>query len=62
MITNKKKATPAGTGAASSTALSHQNHSIRSQIKVEIIRMALWGVLPVALAEWMIQRGGLLDD
>lgn len=62
MTTNKKKAAPAGTGTASNPAFSSQNHSTCSRIKVAIIRMAMWGVLPVALAEWLIQRGGLCHD
>lgn len=30
-------------------------------IKAVIVRLALWGVLPVKLAEWIIRRGGLRD-
>lgn len=36
-----------------------RNHSIRSRIKAAIVRLALWGLLPPKLAEWLIQRGGL---
>lgn len=34
-------------------------YSIRTYIKAAIVRLALWGVLPVAVAEWLIQRGRL---
>jgi len=36
-----------------------RNHIIRPFIKMAIVRLALWGLLPVELAEWLIQRGGL---
>lgn len=56
---NKKKAAAGfGTRAASKNP-SGRNHSIRPFIKAAIVRLALWGVLPVKLAEWLIQRGGL---
>lgn len=55
---NKKAAAGFGTRAASKN-LSGRNHSIRPRLKVAIVRLALWGVLPVAVAEWLIQRGGL---
>lgn len=59
MTPNKKKAAAGfGTRAASKNP-SGRNHSIRPRIKAAIVRLALWGVLPVAVAEWLIQRGGL---
>jgi hypothetical protein len=54
----KKKAARAGTRTASSKR-STKNHSTLSRIKAAIVRLALWGVLPVSVAEWIIQRGGL---
>ena len=33
--------------------------SIRPRIKAAIVRLALWGLLPVNLSEWLIQLGGL---
>ena len=59
MTPNKKKAAPAGTGTASNTAHDSQNNTIRPRIKAAIVRLALWGLLPVKLAEWLIQHGGL---
>lgn len=35
--------------------------TIRSRMKISIVRLALWGLLPVKLAEWLIQRGKLND-
>jgi len=36
-----------------------QAHLItRSRIDATIVRLALWGVLPVKLADWLIHRGG----
>lgn len=34
---------------------------IHSRIKAAIVRLALWGLIPEALATWFIQRGGLED-
>lgn len=59
MAPNKKKAAAGfGTRAASNNP-SGKNHSIRPRIKAVIVRCALWGVLPVAVAEWLIRHGGL---
>lgn len=41
------------------TKHSGRNLRIRPRIKAAIVRLALWGVLPVIVAEWLIQRGGL---
>lgn len=61
MTSNRKKAAPAGTGTASNTAHDSRNNTILPRIKAVIVRLALWGVLSVAVAEWLIQRGGLKD-
>jgi hypothetical protein len=36
-----------------------KNNSIRPRAKAVIVRLALWGVLSVKVAEWLIRRGGL---
>lgn len=60
MTPDKKKAAAGfGTRRAASKNQSGRNHSIRPRIKAAIVRLALWGLLPVRLAEWLIQRGGL---
>jgi len=59
MTPNKKKAVAGFGTRAASKKLSGRNHSIRPRIKAAIVRLALWGLLPVNLAEWLIQLGGL---
>ena len=34
----------------------------RGQVKGFIVRLALAGLMPIALADWLIQRGGLKND
>ena len=35
---------------------------LASRLKAAIVNLALWGLLPMAVAEWIIHRGGLRDD
>jgi hypothetical protein len=35
---------------------------VRRWTKSSIIKLALWGLLPIKLANWLIQRGGLRHD
>ena len=35
---------------------------VRRWTKSSIIKLALWGLLPIKLADWFIQRGGLSHD
>lgn len=56
MTPNKKKA--AG-GFGTHVASKGQHHGIRPSIKATIVWQALRRVLPVAVAGWLIQRGGL---
>lgn len=37
----------------------HSRDKFRPRLKAAIVQLAVWGVLPVTLAEWLIQRGGL---
>lgn len=34
---------------------------VRSRAKTAIVQLALWGLLPAKVAEWIIRRGGLRD-
>lgn len=43
---------------ATPKAFCADNHSIRTRIDAAIVRLAVWGVLPVKLADWLINRGG----
>jgi hypothetical protein len=61
MTTNKKKAAAGvGTRAASKNP-SGRDHTTKSRIKVAIVRLALRGLLPAKLAEWLIKGGGLCN-
>lgn len=35
---------------------------LTARIKAAIVTLVLWGLLPVAVAEWIIHRGGLRND
>ncbi len=34
----------------------------RAAIKAGIVTMAVWGIIPVGLARWLIRRGGLRHE
>jgi hypothetical protein len=34
---------------------------LAARIKAGIVVLALWGLLPVTVADWLIDRGGLRD-
>jgi len=34
---------------------------MRPHIKLAIVRLAVWGLIPATFAAWLIQRGGLSD-
>lgn len=36
-------------------------HGIKQHAKRLIVSMALWGLLPIKAADWIIRRGGLCD-
>lgn len=36
--------------------------NVRRRTKSSIIKLALWGLLSIKLADWLIQRGGLSHD
>jgi len=48
-------------GATPKISDSRNPTAIHSSIKVAIVRLAVWGLIPVNLATWLIQRGGLKD-
>ena len=43
------------------TAKNTAPHGIRQRAKRLIVGMALWGLLPIKAADWIIRRGGLRD-
>lgn len=60
MDTTKRKA--AGDvrpqAACNDSSGSHHN-AIATRVKALIVRLALWGILPVKFADWIIRWGGL---
>jgi hypothetical protein len=61
MTQNNKGRDRLVSGATPKISHNHNPSRIRSGVKVAIVRLALWGVIPANLATWMIQRGGLRD-
>lgn len=63
MTTKEKPATgcnrEAGNGVATTRV---KSTPIRTHLKAAIVNLALWGLIPDALATWMIRRGGLLHE
>jgi hypothetical protein len=58
MAENRKAAQEPKSCAASSKRSTLNNNTLR-RIKAAIVRLAVWGLLPVAVAEWIIQHGGM---
>lgn len=51
-------------GAESSEAgnLKSNRTTTRGRIKTFIVRSALWGLIPLRLGDWLVQRGGFRHD
>ena len=67
MIEKSKAASPPKAGRPEKTASRTASNLIFSQyfrqrIKRIIVWMAVWGLIPVWAAEWLIQHGGLAHD
>lgn len=60
MEKSNKKAARLLTHAAYQIQQPH-NKTIRTRIKAAIVALACWGLMPLKLANWIIQRGGLRD-
>lgn len=60
-MTTKTKGRNGGDRAALKTTCVRNHTSIRSRLKGLIVRLALWGILPVGLAQWLVQHGGMRD-
>lgn len=62
MPTNEKPAPGVIRGAGYCDASNCCNHTaIRIRLKTIIVFLAIWGLIPAALALWLIQRGGMRD-
>ena len=67
MIEKSKAASPPKAGRPEKTASRTEINLIssryfRQRIKRIIVWMAVWGLISVRVAEWLIQRGGLAHD
>ena len=67
MIEKSKAAFPPKAGRPEKTASRSEINLIssryfRQRIKRIIVWMAVWGLISVRVAEWLIQRGGLAHD
>jgi hypothetical protein len=60
MEKSKTKAAGLVTQAAYQSAYANSK-PIKSRIKVAIVTLACWGLMPISIANWIIQRGGLRD-
>jgi hypothetical protein len=60
MEKSKTKAAGLVTQAAYQNVQSNDK-PIQSRIKAAIVALACWGLLPISIANWIIQRGGLRD-
>lgn len=38
-----------------------ERRTLRSYLKTAVVRLALWGMIPIRLADWLIQRRGMRD-
>lgn len=59
---NKKKVSPGFGTQATSNKRVRQNHSASSNLKVRIVGLEMWGMLPIALGEWLIHRWTVRHD
>jgi len=62
MTTNRKGR--AGCNQATPKTSKHAPNStgLAARIKAVIVALALWGLLPVAVADWLIDLGGWRND
>lgn len=42
--------------------ITRNSTGLASRIKAAIVTLALWGLLPVTVADWIIRRGGLRNE
>lgn len=59
-MTRKTKGRNRWHGATFKTSRTNVSR-VQSRIKAAIVWLAVWGLIPAAIAAWLIQRGGLGD-
>jgi hypothetical protein len=67
MTAKRKAVSPSKAGTLEKTASTpaskpRNSRTIRQRIKQIIVCSYCWGFIPVGVAEWLIQRGGLTHD
>ena len=62
MTTHKKDRTGRNRAAFSTSTQSCNFTGLVTRIKAIIVTMALWGLLPIPLADWLINRGESHDE
>jgi hypothetical protein len=61
-MTTKTKGRSGWHQATPNTSHTCNRTVIASRVKALVVTLALWRVLPVRLAEWIIIKGGLRND
>jgi hypothetical protein len=59
-MTRKTKGRTGCRAAQKTTHADHTPHHLN--LKAIIVNLALWGLIPARLADWLIQRGGLRHE
>jgi len=62
MTTNRKGRAGCHQATPKTSKTTHNSTGLAARIKAVIVALALWGLLPVAVADWLINLGGLRDD
>lgn len=60
-MTTNNKGRNGGDRATQKTYAERNHTATAARIKALIVGAALWGLLPLSLADWIIRRGGLRD-
>ena len=61
MTTNRKGRTGWHQATLTTSKSTCTSTGLATRVKAVIVTLALWGLLPVTVADWLIHRGGLRD-
>jgi len=61
MTTNRKGRPGCNQATLKTSKRTRHFTGLAARIKAAIVALALWGLLPVAVADWLINLGGLRD-
>jgi hypothetical protein len=62
MTTNRKGRTGCNQATPKTSKSNSNSTGLTARIKAAIVTLALWGLLPVAVADWLIHLGGQHDE